>query len=316
LRAARQLLGACRVPSLEHEAPLAVMRSDPAVVPALIHEALGLTLPPFAFVEEASADFTQVLPTQFRADLVVHLRGDPPEHRIIMGIVVEVQRASDPDKRRSWPLYVAALHAELDTPTCLVVLATDEATARWCAQPITTLQPGSVFIPLVVGPSDVPRIDGGRALREPALAVLSTLIHGNAPGGIDIARGALKGIEELPIDRANVFLDLIRAALDDVVWRALENEMDYASYKWKSDFYRKDIDNARNEGREEGREEGRLSELRRMVQHIAQARIGDLDAPIQRRIDACEDADRLEKLVLALSTAGDPVAVEKLLHDF
>jgi hypothetical protein len=111
-------------------------------------------------------------------------------------------------------------------------------------------------------------------------------------------------------------LDLIRASLDDVVWRALENEMDYANYKWKSDFYRKDIDNARNEGREKGREEGRLSELRRMVQHIAQARIGDIDPSMQGRIAACDDVDRLEKLVLDLSTAGDPVAVEKLLHDF
>ena len=47
----------------------------------------------------------------------------------------------------------------------------------------------------------------------------------------------------------------------------------------------------------------------------AQARIGQIEPRIVARIDACDDMERLEKLVLDLSTAGDPAAVEKLLHD-
>ena len=46
------------VPSLEHEAPLVVLREEPELVPELLRAALGLELPMFAAVEVADADFS------------------------------------------------------------------------------------------------------------------------------------------------------------------------------------------------------------------------------------------------------------------
>ena len=88
--------------------------------------------------------------------------------------------------------------------------------------------------------------------------------------------------------------------------------MDFANYEFKSDYFREKISKAR----EEGREEGRVGELRRIASRVAHTRIGEVAPHVQARIDTCDDADRLETLVLELSTAGDPVAVEKLLFDF
>lgn len=303
------------MPSIEHETPVEVIRSDPAIVPALMREALGIELPPFVSAEEASADFTQLVPTQFRADLVIYLRGETRDGAPVMGVVIEVQRKPDPQKEFSWPLYVAALHARIERPTCLLVLALDEATAEWAAKPITSLQPGSPFLPLVIGPAQIPRVDAHRAMDEPFLAVLSALAHGNDAGGVELVRAAFDGLRELPSKRGRVFVDLILASLDADVRRAVESDMDYENYKYKSDYFRKDIDKAREDGVGEGLERG-LTALRRTACRVAGLRIGELDVQVVARIESCDDIERLEKLILELSTAGDPVAVEKLLHDF
>ena len=81
----------------------------------------------------------------------------------VMGIVVEVQLARDPRKRFMWPVYAAALHAKLECATCLVVVAADEEVARWAAEPIGTLQVGSPFAPIVLGPARIPVVTSSRA---------------------------------------------------------------------------------------------------------------------------------------------------------
>ena len=94
-------------------------------------------------------------------------------------------------------------------------------------------------------------------------------------------------------------------------------------YEFKSDFLKGYFAHRREDGRElgrdfahlQGREQGRLLEARRIAVRVAEARIGAIGADLQARIDACDDVERLELLVLELSTAGDPVAVEKLLHE-
>lgn len=65
----------------------------------------------------------------------------------------------------------------------MIVVATDAVTARWAATPILTLQPGSSFAPLVIGPDHIPRVAIDRVQDDPALAVLSGLVHGNDADG-------------------------------------------------------------------------------------------------------------------------------------
>ncbi len=313
------------VPSLVHEAPLAVFRNAPALVPALLRAALALDLPPFTTDELADADFTQPLPAEFRADLVIRLIGAPPARPDVLGIVVEVQRARDDDKRRSWPLYVAALHARLRCPTCLVVLATDPAVAAWAATPITSLQPGTSFVPLVLGPDHVPRVDAERARREPWLAVLSALAHGNRPDGVAVALTAIAAARTLDDEHANFCFKLIYASLNDATRRALEDEMlTSKDLEWEMPILRRAFDEGLEKGREKGREEGRedalaeariqgLQRTRRTLLDLASRRRPELSADARQRVEACNDDDRLALLVVEVGSAPDADAVERLL---
>jgi hypothetical protein len=296
------------VPSIVHEAPLYVLREAPALVPALLRECLGLTLPPFIDADLGDTGFTEVVPSEFRADLVVHLRGPAPDHVVAMGLVIEVQRARDEDKRRSWPLYVAALHARLRCPTALVVIATDEATARWAAVPIPTLQPGSPFAPLVIGPDRVPRVSRERAHDEPWMAVLSALVHANRPGGVDATLVALAALAQIPAVAANVCYDLIRSSLSEAARRSLEEAMESGKYEYQSDFARRYF----GEGRHQGREEGRLDEARALLLTLAE-RHGPLTGELRARALQCPSLEDLRSAAIEIAEARDSTGVARVL---
>jgi hypothetical protein len=107
------------MPTTDHEALAELFRFQPALVVTLLHDVLGLTLPDFASFELLETDFTQTLPTEYRADRVVALKdrkGKP-----VLGVVVEIQRKVDERKRRAWPVYVTALRAALGCGVVLLV---------------------------------------------------------------------------------------------------------------------------------------------------------------------------------------------------
>ena len=120
------------MPSYLHEALLQLFRNRPALAPDLLRDALHWRLPPYTEVRIDSADLTEIQPAEYRADLVVSLL----EGVRVFGIVVEVQLSRDERKPFVWPTYVAQLRARLELPVCLLVVTTDEVTARWAAKPI------------------------------------------------------------------------------------------------------------------------------------------------------------------------------------
>jgi hypothetical protein len=131
-----------------------------------------------------SAELTDINPAEDRADLVVLLVDGKP----VLGIVVEVQLSPDPRKRFTWPVYVAA---RLKCPACVLVVTPTEDVARWCRQPID-MGPGSALSPPVIGPASVPVIDNvAAAERDPELAVLSVIAHGDEAHAEVLGRAAL-----------------------------------------------------------------------------------------------------------------------------
>lgn len=308
---------------MSHEAPLAVFREAPDLIPALMRDALGVDVPTFVEIELAETDFTQVVPAELRADLVLVLRGAPPARTPVMGIVVEVQRHRDERKRWTWPLYLAALHARLACPTCLVVVATDDRIATWAAEPIRSLHPGLALTPVVLGPAQVPRITTAEPSTHPWLAVLSALAHGNRSGGVEIALVALELLAALPDWDARIGSDLILATLDADVRQTLEALMETRKYKYefKSEFALKHIAEGRAaglaeglaEGREEGREEGRLLASRHLLGAVAATKLGNLSDAQRAAIDDCTSVERLEQLVVQVAAAPDAAAVASLL---
>lgn len=280
---------------MSHEAPLALLREEPALVATLLRELLGVTVPAFATVEIGDAGFTQVVPAELRADLVVHLRGGPPEHAPVMGVVIEIQRTRDDSKRRSWPIYVAALHGRLRCQTCLIVVAEDESIARWAATPITTVQPGSPFVPLVLGPERIPRLSLERARREPWMAVMSALIHGNQPGGIDTAQTAFAALSNLSEEHADLCYNLICASLTKATRRTLEESMQPSKYQHFTDFYERKLEGAQA-----------------MLLVLAD-RYGAVRDELRARVGACSAMEQLNALAVDIAGATDRATVEHLL---
>jgi hypothetical protein len=161
------------VPSVPHEVLVEIVRDHPEHVIHLLRAAFDLRLDGSIERVGQSENLTRVQPPEHRADAVLLLRGRRGRAR--HALVVEVQLTRDAKKKLSWPVYVTVLRARFGCPVSLVVLALDDAIARWCARPIAIDPHGSLLCPLVIGPAQVPIVRRASARRHPELALLSLL---------------------------------------------------------------------------------------------------------------------------------------------
>ena len=273
------------MPSVRHESLLSLFRNRPALAGELLEQGLRLALPSHDELRLESADLTEVAPVPYHADLVVQLWR---QGKLVLGIVVEVQLAPDPDKRFTWPLYVASLRARLGCPCWLLVLSPDAAVARWCAEPIELGHPGHRLTPLVLGPDAVPVVaNADRARSAPELAVLSAMAHGAGPDGLEVALTALGAAVGLDEERCRIYTDLVMASLGEAARRAMEDLMSTGNYEYQSEFARRYVAQGRTEGKAEGEAKGVLVVLR--------ARGLIVSPEIEERVTRCTDIALLEE---------------------
>ena len=284
--------------SLPHEVPLALFRECPELVPTLLRDLLHLALPPFVEVRVAEADFTQLAPTEFRADLVLTLTaadGSP-----VLGIIVEVQRQIDGHKRFTWPLYATQLRAKLQCPVVLLVFTDDPAVARWAGRTIAlTPDAESRFVPNVLGPERVPWVRSAEeAAGAPELAVLSALAHGNERGGLDVVLAALGAALGLDDDRKRLYYDLIVQSLNEATRRVLEVEMQPGKYEYKTEFAKSYLAQGEAKGKAEGKAEGKAS----AVLAVFAARGLTVDDATRSRILTTTDLVLLDRWIARAAT--------------
>ncbi|MDC0711989.1 hypothetical protein POL68_26210 [Stigmatella sp. ncwal1] len=273
--------------SMQHEGLLLLFRHRPSLAPELLRDALGFSLPPWSEARVESAELTEVVPTEYRADLVVLLLEGKP----VFAIVVEVQLARDEDKRKTWPLYLTSLRSRVGCPTALLVVAPDASVARWCAQPIELGHPGFILRPLVAGPDAIPVLtDEQAARRDPELAVLSAMAHGHAEVGAAIAHTVLAAVEGLDAERIRLYVDLTLSSLNEAARHALEALLQSGHYEYQSEFARKYVAQGLEKGREEGLQEGERAALL----EVLDARGLSVDAEARQRILACTDLPQLK----------------------
>jgi hypothetical protein len=286
------------MPSQLHESLLLLFRNRPALAPELLRDALHMELPQYTEARLDSADLTDIQPAEYRADLVVLLSNATA----VLGIVVEVQLSADERKRFVWPVYVANLRARLKCPVCLLVVAGDEAVARWAAKPID-LGAANRFRPLVLGPSGVPEIvDEAQAQADPELAVLSAMAHGkdaDSAKSAQIAMAAQMASLGLDEDRSKLYFDLILNSLSEAARRALQI-MDPAKYEYQSDFARRYVAQGRAEGEARGEATGRAALVTKLLTH----RFGSLNDATRTRIATAsiEELDAIGERVLTART--------------
>jgi hypothetical protein len=266
------------MPSIQHEALLLLFRNRPQLAPELLRDVLQVELPAYAEARIEAADLTDINPAEYRADLVVLLVDGKP----VLGIVVEVQLSPDPQKRFTWPVYVAGLRARLRCPACLLVVTASDRVASWCREPIE-IGPGHSFSPLVIGPSAVPVIDDvAAAKRDPELAVLSCIAHGHETHAEALGRAALMAALGLSDERQVLYSDLVFTALSEAARIALEELMAGGTYEFQSDFAKKH----QAKGEAKGRAASLLAVLDARGLHI--------DGDARARILACTDAAQLD----------------------
>jgi hypothetical protein len=295
------------MPSTLHEALVLLFRESPRLAPMLLARALGddsgaalgLGSPAGVDVQVTSAEFADLDPPEYRADVVLRVPHEDDQDRdraTKEAFIVEVQLEQDPVKHFTWPQYVTAARTRFRCPATLVVVTVDERVARWCAQPITLDRAGSVLRPVVIGPAAIPVItDADQARTWPELAVLSVIAHGREPGSEAIGAAALAACDPLDNPNSSLYADLIFANLGALARAALEAIMQQHKYTYQSDFARKYV----AEGVKEGTKQG----YRDLLQDLLKLRFGELPADVAARLDAA-DGDTLRAWGRRVLTAG------------
>ena len=230
----------------------------------------------------------------------------------MLGIVVEVQLQTDPDKLFSWPVYVTTLRARLRCPACVLVVTPSVSVARWARAPIE-IGPATRFEALVVGPDAVPVVrDIDFARSEPELAVLSAMAHGgdsDAGREAEIALAALAACLDLDMQRATFYADVVRAALGDAARAALEALMQSPERReFQSDFAKKYF----AVGMAEGEAKGRAEEAIRALLAVLEARGLAVSDDERSRIVGCTDVGVLENWIRRAVTVA---SVEELFTE-
>jgi hypothetical protein len=271
---------------------LLLFRNRPALVPELLRDALHVDLPEYSEVRLESAELTDVVPTEYRADLVVLLVDGKP----VLGIVVEVQLGTDAQKRFSWPVYVTGLRARLRCECCLLVITASDDVADWASVPIA-IGPGAQLLPLVVGPRGVPIVtDPDRASRDPELAVLSVMAHGrgDVETAVRIATTAAAAASPLDEDTCVLYLDLIESALSEAARKAFA--MLPQNYEFQGPTFKK------------GKLEGKLEGQAAAILEVLDARGIPVSPELRERVQASTDALELRlwlRRAVVVATAGD-----------
>ena len=288
------------MPSTLHEALVLLFRESPRLAPMLVARALGrdlgLGLGPDlgAGVQVTSAEFVDLDPPEYRADVVLRIpdqdgRDENDRDKATREVfIVEVQLEPDQLKHFTWPQYVTSARTRFRCRATLVVVAVDERVARWCAQPIELDLAGNVFRPMVIGPAAIPVItDEAQARTWPELAVLSVIAHGHEPGSEAIGAAALAACDQLDNPRSRLYADLIYTNLNEIARATLEAVMDLNNYTYQSDFAKKYV----------------AQGIQETLRTLLEQRFGELPADIAARLDKA-DADTLRIWTRRVLTAG------------
>jgi hypothetical protein len=281
-------------PSYLHEVLVEMFLDRPVFAAELLTGLFGMSVPAFEQARLSSGGLTNVVPTEYRADAVVTLTvGDRP----VLGVVVEVQLGKDEDKQWAWPAYVVNLYARLRCPVLLLVVCRDPVVAAWAGLPIVVGGPGIALTPLVLDPAKVPLVtDPTLARHQPELAVLSAMAHGERSGEKGVFEALLAALEAVDQNHANLYTDIVFAALPEPVGDYLEALMSattiHATYGYQSDFARRYY--AKGEAKGEAR----------AVLAFLDARGIEVPDPVREDITACTDLDQLDTWIRRAATAN------------
>jgi hypothetical protein len=293
---------------------LEIFRLEPWFAGCLLKQVSGMDVQT-AEVHRQSFDLTKMSPVSYQADAVFTL-GEPAK----LALIVEIQLGVDDEKRFTWPYYVASLRAREQIPVELLVITDSTRVENWASSPIA-VSSSNRWTPLVIGPHSFARIrkSVGKSRQSPHFEVLSLVLSqhdasnaGQPEHSTTQAWQTLETIREssdLAGETARLYSDTVMRVVPTAVRTLLEKMMGLENYEDKSLLFRNTFGRGYEKGIEEGRQEGiekgiekglhdgRAEGLRRSLYKVVEARSLTLSTSQRRRIDACNDPERLEAWV-------------------
>jgi hypothetical protein len=246
-------------------------------------------------VELGSTDASNVVPDEFKADMVTVIRdkvtGDP-----LLLVVVEPQGREDDTKKFSWPAYLANLRAAHRCESAvLIVICWNAAEAEKCRAAIAMGHPGYVLVPIVIGPRDGEELNGA----TPWLTVLA-----GSMGAIDLEteagrRTVLDAIRDThsstPVVRT--LTAIILGVAPDAARTELEALME--ANKYQNDFVDRYFDEI--EALAQARLEARG--MARGLLRVLRGRGVELTTEQEERVMSCRDSDQLDRWIEGAAAA-------------
>jgi hypothetical protein len=310
------------MPTLEHNGLVEMFRENPELAPHVLQTVFHEDVPPHASVRVADSALDQLIPVEFRADLVLELLDGAG--KVILAVVVEAQLEKKPRKKYTWAVYWAVTRAERECPAVVLVVAPDAGVASWAEEKVDLGLGRASVQPLVLGPATLPLVtDPTAAVNEIELAVLSAMAHGNGPEGRAVVEAAFLALEGLDREHEAVYFQLIWNVLRGPMQRALEVLVMERQTQGKPTlpaFAQQLIERGLREGElkglREGELKGKLDGLREgelkgkrdaLLRLFARAGIALTDDE-RARVEGCTDPavlDRWVDNVLCAKTAAD-----------
>ena len=296
------------MPTLEHNGLVEMFRANPSLAAHFLEFLFHRVVPSHTKVSVGEAALDQMLPIEFRADLVLELCDE--DGVVVMAIVLEVQRAQDPTKKFVWPVYAMVLRAKKRCPALVLVIALDPEVARWASEPIETGM--GTFQPLVLGPTLVPVVtERALAERETELSILSAMVHGNDPNGMEVVTTAFEALRDIDTEHAAVYFQMVYDALRAPMKRALEvvvmERMTSEKAKFPP-FAQALFDRGMRDGEIKGLRDGKIEGMRSaLYRGFARRGISLMDEE-RARVEACTDLATLDSWldrVFDAKTASD-----------
>jgi hypothetical protein len=288
------------MPSLEHEELVELFRRDPELAVQLAR-GVGVAIPPYSSFRVGPADLTELVPTSYRADVLILLQNGAP----VFVLIVEVQLDRDEDKLFSWPFYATTARAKHRCPCCVLVYTVTPEIARWASKPIDIGQPGSEFRPMVVGPKNVPEIvDPAQAKATPYLALLSALAHGHGEHAEQIALTALEGLESFSEDERVVWTQLLYAGINEAARRALEAKLNLANLKEQFPFFIEGQRKGELKGKAEGELHGERKGKADSILAVLASRSLSLTESQRVLVRECKNLEQLDQWLIRAVTAA------------
>jgi hypothetical protein len=306
------------MPTLEHNGIVEMFRENPSLAPHFLALVFHKEVPPHAAVRVADSALDQLIPVEFRADLVLELLDNAGT--VVLAVVLEAQREKKPRKKYTWAVYWSVTRAERECPAVVLVVAPDAEIAAWAAEKVD-LGLGLAHIqPLVLGPATLPVVtDPTAAASEIELSILSAMAHGNGPEGLAVVQAAFLALGRLDREHEAVYFQIIWNLLREPMQRALEAlamEQQTEGKATLPPFAQQLIERGIREGKLDGIREGKLDGIREgelkgkrdaLLRLLTRAGLPPTEDE-RARILACADPallDRWVDNVLGAKTVGE-----------